>query len=260
MSATIFMTFDLDAESLTMEPDVSESARDLTHLSWGAFGPRRGLSRVLALLERLDICTTFFVPGWTVTAHADHVKEIAARGHEIGHHGFQHATSPVTLSASEQRDDFLRGMEAIVECIGVTPRGYRSPFWQLTPVVFELLLEHEMLYDSSCMGDDRAYMERFEGREILELPVHWTLDDFPHLGWKLQYSGPLRHPKEMLETWRGELDAAIEEERQLVLTCHPEIIGRAGPIAAFAQFLEEARQHPGVQFSNCIEFAESWER
>ena len=30
------------------------------------------------------------------------------------------------------------------------------------------------------MGDDRPYF--YEG--LLELPVHWSLDDWPHLHWK----------------------------------------------------------------------------
>ena len=30
------------------------------------------------------------------------------------------------------------------------------------------------------MGDDRPYV--YDG--LLELPVHWSLDDWPHLHWK----------------------------------------------------------------------------
>jgi peptidoglycan-N-acetylglucosamine deacetylase len=38
----------------------------------------------------------------------------------------------------------------------------------MTPETFDLLLEFGFEYDSSCMGDDRPYMEAWEGRSILE--------------------------------------------------------------------------------------------
>ena len=33
------------------------------------------------------------------------------------------------------------------------------------------------------MGDDRPYWESWAARRLLELPVHWSLDDWPRFGW-----------------------------------------------------------------------------
>jgi hypothetical protein len=47
----------------------------------------------------------------------------------------------------------------------------------MTPETFELLVELDFVYDSSCMGDDRPYMEEHQELSLLELPAHWRTDD-----------------------------------------------------------------------------------
>jgi peptidoglycan/xylan/chitin deacetylase (PgdA/CDA1 family) len=254
MSADVLLSFDFDAESPWLAPEADAATRDLTKLSWGAFGARRGIGRISDLLRELRVPATIFVPGWTVDAHPDQVRALHEQGHEIGHHGYHHVP-PTTLAATEQREDLLRGVEAIERCIGERPVGYRSPSWQLTPATLALLVEFGFVYDSSCMGDDRPYTERHGELEILELPVHWTLDDFPHLGWVSGHPGPLRDPQEMLIGWRREVGAAIREQRSVVLTCHPEVTGRAGPCEAFAEFVTELRDDPQVRLVRCIDLA-----
>src|SRR4051794_15910089 len=86
MSADVLLTFDFDAESPWLAPDSEEATRDLTQLSWGAFGARRGIARICDLLDGLGVAATFFVPGWTADAHPDQVRRLYERGHEIGHH------------------------------------------------------------------------------------------------------------------------------------------------------------------------------
>jgi len=69
--------------------------------------------------------------------------------------------------------------------ISVRPSGYRAPGGRMSPETFSLLIELGFGYDSSCMGDDRPYVEEWEGQRMLELPCHWSLDDWPHFGWSL---------------------------------------------------------------------------
>lgn len=254
--AVVVLTFDYDAESAYVPAGVAHAERDLSLASLGAFAVRRGLSRVVELLDRLDLKATFFVPGETVEAHPEDVRDLAERGHEIGHHGHQHSVIPTELSAQAQRDDFERGVEAIHACTGMKPLGHRAPGWVLTPVTLALLDEHGLRYDSSCMGDDRPYLERFGDHEILELPVHWTLDDVPHLAWLPDRPGPLRDPAEVVKTFRREVDCAIAEARPIVLTCHPEVIGRAGAMKVFGEFVAQLRADLQVEFKTCIELAE----
>jgi peptidoglycan/xylan/chitin deacetylase (PgdA/CDA1 family) len=170
----------------------------------------RGLERVVSVLDRYGAPATFYVPGVTAAENPSALRELLAAGHEIGHHGHEHLPTP-TLDAAGERDELVRGIDALGE-IGVTPRGYRSPGWELTPVTLSLLPELGFAWDSSLMADERPYRLG----ELVELPVHWRLDDVPY--W-LAY----RDPREVLAIWKAEFDHA---DGHLTYTIHPEHTGR----------------------------------
>ena len=109
-------------------------------------------------------------------------------GHEVGHHGYIHLRSD-KVSPAEQREEIEKGFAALEAAGAPRPRGYRSPAWELTPETFALLVEYGFAYDSQLMGDDRPYVEEHDGLRLLELPVHWSLDDWPRFGW---YDRPRR--------------------------------------------------------------------
>src|SRR5215213_7888437 len=167
----VSLTFDVDCESGWLG-EGDEYVRRLSTLSEARFGATRGVPRILAILQRHGLKGTFYIPGDTAERHTDTCRAIVDAGHEIGHHGYLHLRSD-GATEQQQRDEIERGLEALSTQLEVTPRGYRSPSWELTPETFALLQEHGFAYDSSLMGDDRPYL--YEG--MLELPVHWGLDD-----------------------------------------------------------------------------------
>jgi peptidoglycan-N-acetylglucosamine deacetylase len=240
-TATACLTFDVDAEAGLA---ASIGPERLTSHSERRFGITRGLPRILDLLDSLDARGTFYVPGETAERHPDAIRDVLARGHEVGHHGHSHLDEH-ELSEDEARREIELGLGAL-DAVGVRPRGYRSPAWELTETTLGLLHEHGFAYDSSCMGDDRPYFEGPPERRILELPVHWSLDDWPFFG-----AGPQRpagHVRPWLDTWQGELELAIEETRVVTLTMHPEIAGRGYRFRALAGWLGELRER-GVRFA-----------
>jgi peptidoglycan/xylan/chitin deacetylase (PgdA/CDA1 family) len=83
---------------------------------------------VLDALDRLDLAATFFCTGAHVARHPELVAEIAARGHAIGTHGFEHAhhlwRSPGWIA--RDLDAALHASSAA----GVTPLWYRPPYGQ----------------------------------------------------------------------------------------------------------------------------------
>jgi peptidoglycan/xylan/chitin deacetylase (PgdA/CDA1 family) len=87
-----------------------------------------------------------------------------------------------------------RGSEHIRRLTGSSPIEYRSPSWDLSEHSVELLLDRGFRYDSSLMGHDhQAYRCRTgdmvdregplhfgEETTLWEMPVSWSLDDYPH--------------------------------------------------------------------------------
>ena len=75
-----FLSFDYDASSA----ETWKTPDDLSSLSKGRYAPRVAIPRILDLLDRLELKTTFFTPGWTCDNHPDSVAEIISQGHEVG--------------------------------------------------------------------------------------------------------------------------------------------------------------------------------
>jgi peptidoglycan/xylan/chitin deacetylase (PgdA/CDA1 family) len=186
----------------------------------------RGLERVVAVLDRFDARATFYVPGVTVEEDPGVFRELLAAGHEVAHHGYRHLPTPA-LDPAGEREELERGSAAL-EAIGVRPRGYRSPGWELTPVTLSLLPEMGFAWDSSLMADDRPY--RLENG-MLELPVHWRLDDVPYLVRQASVA-------EIASTWTAEYDRS---DGHLTYTIHPEFTGRGQCV----ELLERLLDHVG---------------
>jgi peptidoglycan-N-acetylglucosamine deacetylase len=182
----------------------------------------RGLERVLDVLSRYGALATFYVPGVTLLEDPGVFRELLAAGHEIGHHGYRHLPT-LGLDAAGERDELERGLEAL-STIGVVPAGYRSPGWELTPTTLSLLPKLGFAWDSSLMGDERPYRIG----PLLELPVHWRLDDVP-------YFTRLADPREVLAIWCAEFDHA---DGHLTYTIHPELTGRGHRITLLEGLLD----------------------
>ncbi|HEY2692371.1 MAG TPA: polysaccharide deacetylase [Streptosporangiaceae bacterium] len=220
----VALTFDVDAESAWLG-EGPEYERRLTTLSQAGYGPVRGLGRILDLLDAHGIKSTFYVPGHTADHYPDSVSEIIERGHEVGHHGYLHRSTD-GLDGSRQRDELEQGLEALAR-LGVRPHGYRSPSWEITPETLVFLGEMGFSYESSMMRDDRPYWVDAGGRPLLELPGHWSLDDWPFLGYTAYHGGLLTDPQSVERIWLEEFASARAEDGRLVTyTMHPEVIGR----------------------------------
>lgn len=246
-STAISLTFDVDAEAGFLGESPSY-ARRLTSLSEGRFGVTRGVPRILELLRRHNIAATFFVPGYTAQQHPAVIETLLEAGHEIGHHGHMHLRSD-KVSLQEQVDEMERGLEALVRAGAPKPVGYRSSSWELTPETFELLIQHQFAYDSSCMGDDRPYFEQWGAASILELPVHWSLDDYPMFGWGIDNGGNFSNPRMLFDTWLAEYESARRDARHTTFTLHPEVIGRAARFEQLERLVERMVSDGDVWFA-----------
>ena len=83
----VMLTFDLDAETMWTARDPKNADRPIV-LSQGAYGWRTGVPRILKLLERYSIKSTFFVPGLVIEQRPEVAEAILEGGHEIAHHSW----------------------------------------------------------------------------------------------------------------------------------------------------------------------------
>ena len=274
MSQFVSLTFDFDAVSLWL----ARGMTTLTDLSRGEFG-LLGVDRILRLLAEFDIHGTWFIPGHTIDTFPRACEAIVAGGHEVAHHGYLHES---TIGWPLEREEglFTQAVESIRRLCGHAPVGFRSPSWELTGQTLDLLLKFGFLYDSSLMGQDytpyrvrRVQEVRLDqplryGEEtaLLEMPVSWSLDDFPQYEYMFypdKINTGLKNPDDVVHTWLEEFRYMKEEgaEGPLTFTFHPQISGRGYRMRALRRLiqglLDEGGQFIGLQDSARAHTAEA---
>jgi peptidoglycan/xylan/chitin deacetylase (PgdA/CDA1 family) len=85
----------------------------------------------LEVLAAQQIRATFFVLGSMVARAPQLAAEIAAAGHEIGVHGWDHRYA-LLRGPRAQRDDMARARDAAADVTGAAPRFYRPPYGVLS--------------------------------------------------------------------------------------------------------------------------------
>jgi len=248
------LTFDFDAISMWMARGMVTP----TPVSRGEFGVV-GTRRILALLRKHDIRSTWFIPGHTMETYPALCRQVADEGHEIGHHGWFHV-APASMSREQEEAALVRANELIRSITGNYAAGYRSPSWDLGPHSVELLLKHGFKYDSSMMADDYTPYRVRQGDVIaadqpavfgtpsalLEMPVSWSLDDFPHFEFTrtTAFTLPgLMNAGAVLENWvedflymKENLDWGVT-----TYTFHPQVIGRGHRMRMLERLIERLR-------------------
>jgi peptidoglycan/xylan/chitin deacetylase (PgdA/CDA1 family) len=258
-TAAAAFTFDVDAESAVLWDNESVGAR-MSVMSHQAYGPLVGVPRILDLLERHQIASTFFVPGHTADRYPEAIRSIVAAGHEIAHHGYLHE-QPTKLTLEQEIDVLDRGLAALADVAGVRPSGYRAPMWDLSWRTPALLAERGFLYDSSLMDSDHPYelaITPGADQSLVEIPIQWALDDWEQYCYlpDVSGSGLIESPRKAREIWQLEFDGLRRVGGCWVLTNHPFLTGRPSRAAELDDLMRYVLDHDDVWTTNLAAIAE----
>ncbi|MBV8394426.1 MAG: polysaccharide deacetylase family protein, partial [Alphaproteobacteria bacterium] len=235
------------------------------------------IPRLVALLGKYGVKATFFTPGHTIDSTPQAVMPYVEAGHELAHHGWTHRL-PVTLSREEEEEEIVRGNNSIKRVSGKMARGYRSPAWDLSPNSIELLLKHGIQYDSSLMGHDYdCYYARqldivelkkplVRGRQtrLVEMPISWSLDDFPHFEYMRNPNGSvqqgLMNAGGVLENFVDDFTYMTQVQPDfgiLTYTFHPHVIGRGHRMMMLEKLIVKLAS-AGAVFMSMEEAMKEW--
>ena len=249
----VTLSFDSDHET----NELRDGGNSIGRLSWGQYGTRVGVPRILETLKRADIPATFFVPAVTALLHSDEQRHVIAEGHEIGLHGWIHELNTALPEANE-RDLHFRAADTLEKITGIRPVGMRTPSWDFSPATLKIQRELGLLYDSSLMADDDPYelVENGTPTNIVELPVEWIRDDAAYfLMHRFQSLRPYTPPEAVLEIFRREFDRAYAEGGLFLLTMHPHVIGYRSRMFILEELISHMKGHDGVWFSTHADIA-----
>lgn len=248
------ISFDVDHES----NELRRGGRSLGRLSWGQYGNRRGMPRILEVLRRFDVPASFFVPAVIAQLYPDEQRAIVSDGHEIGMHGWIHELNS-ELSVESERSLMMRSADVLEKITSKRPTGIRTPSWDYSDATLQIIREMRLTYDTSLMADDSCYelLEDGEPTGIIEIPVEWIRDDATYL-W-MSPDGSLRPDlslDDVLSVFVQEFEGAYQDAELFQLTLHPHVVGYRSRIWIVEELIRCAKAKGDVWFATHHQVAE----
>jgi len=132
---------------------VSAFDRVVSRDTWAGFESRVAANtrRLLDLFDESGVKGTFFTLGWIAAHHGELVREIAARGHEIASHGYNHQLIYM-LTPRQFREDVHAAKAALEDASGQPVIGFRAPSFSIVSNslwALDILIEEGYRYDTS---------------------------------------------------------------------------------------------------------------
>jgi peptidoglycan/xylan/chitin deacetylase (PgdA/CDA1 family) len=246
----VAFTFDMDADSILHLAHHSSADTRVAALSMLRYGPEVAVPRLVDLYAQFGMRQTFFLPAWCMERYPAAVETILQGGHEIAHHGYLHE-HPNACEPEQEAYWFRRAREIIERMTGQPPRGFRAPSYRFSRVSLDILVRERLLYDASLMGDDIPYVLDNGQGQVIELPTHYAMDDWPHYmaSRDLAYLMPPRSPQQAMEVYQAEFDAMWEYGGLWIAVWHPFLSGRLARCVAIARLIEYMHSKGQVWFA-----------
>lgn len=220
------------------------------------YGTRRGVQRILDILERCGVTGTFPITGITAEWYPEIVDAIASSGHEIAVHGYRHIQL-FNLDEAGEREEIEAATAAVENALGKRPVGWRSPMYSTTERTIRILTDLGYLYTSDFHNDDLPYVLENDGRALVQIPANmddWELNlmnvrEPVGMGSAQPYSSP-GQVTDILTSYFNMLYQEAEQGPQVMQYCmHPKITGRPHRGWGLEQSIKHMQAHEGVWFT-----------
>ena len=246
--AVVFFSVNFDAEAL----DLTATTEDRLYgrYTYGRYGPRAGMPRLLDLLDKYSIRATFFICADDARRHSAAVRDVMKRGHEIAARGMDMKD---LASLGDQEYETLRAAtDTLSDICAERPKGFRAPGNSLSTKTLGYIAELGYKYDSSFQDDDYPYsISVGTAGTLVEIPTCYALEDAP------VYSARHTHAR-LVKIWDDEFSAMYADGTLIPLTVHLRgDVGstRAARIDALDGFLARVTSQGDVSFMTGTELA-----
>jgi len=245
----ILLTFDLDGETAFEEihPGIPY------WITQGGYGPKKGVYRIMDLLDDFNIKGTFCVVGKTAERYPKAVEEIISRGHEIACHGYTHRGYNA-LDPEIEKESILKSREILENFTGERIFGHRTPRWRPSEHTHRYLVEMGFKWNSDYMGSEECFYNIIDGKKsyLLEIPVAYNLDDWTFFyDWGSTVS-------ETVDVWKVEFDARYKDKSLFCLTNHPQVTGRPSRLLCLKGIIEYSMKFPNVDFMKVTDYVKEY--
>jgi peptidoglycan/xylan/chitin deacetylase (PgdA/CDA1 family) len=213
------------------------------------------LPQLLDILDQHDMKATYFVEAWNADYYPAEIQDLAARGHEISWHGFQHENW--TKLDLESAQSLWEKSQANIGKLGLQYKGFRPPGGLVPEAILNHLGEQGIRYLSPA-GSRAAFKSN-----LAILPFEWQYIDAYYylslLGGLRSANGDTTEPLsvgEFVARIKRKIDVTVADQGYFSLLFHPFLQDTPERLAAMAEILTYVKSIHGVWVAPCIEVAE----
>ena len=230
-----------------MATPLKEGTEDRLGVSWGQYGGRTGIWRIMRMLDGLGIRATVCLSARSAEVFPDAVKELHKRGYELAGHSYTQDTMLPYLSPEEEREVIRKCRCIIEQTAGVSPVGWVSPRCTPTGHTAQFLAEESFLWHGDYNDTDLPYPIETARGTLVAIPHSDFTDNRVIRG----------SPRDFYQVYRDTFNYLYREKTtgMINLTVHAHFGGRPLMSAILTEVLQFMKGFPGIWFARHDEVA-----
>jgi hypothetical protein len=243
----VVVTVNVEVESHDMA--LAEGAGLFGRYSYGRYGAREGVWRLLNVFATEGIKATFFVDADDAERHSHLVEAIMGGGHEVAQLG------PIDISDENDpavlRRRLVETRDRLAAVTGCEIKGWRAAQGVMSEQTLPQLAQIGLLYESSFQDDDHPYIFGENGSRLVELPSFRYLTD-------TIFFNARQTDATVATAWSEEFAAMHAEGSYVMLTVNTRGdfgCGRAPRAAMVGDWISRVRRAPDIGFLRCDSLA-----
>jgi allantoinase len=211
---------------------------DRAAMTWGTYGGRAGVWRLLKILDESKVPATFAANAHSLELNPTAAKQIVKSGHEICAHSYLQDTILAYLTRDEERAVIRKTIDVIAAVSGRPPKGWISPVLASSEHTETLVAEAGLLWYGDYNHIDLPFCVEVGGRTIVALP-HSDFADHRVLRG---------NPRDWYEVYKDTFDYLYcnEPTAFLNITVHCHFGGRPLIAAQIDKILKYIRGFPDI--------------
>jgi peptidoglycan/xylan/chitin deacetylase (PgdA/CDA1 family) len=221
---------------------------DRAAMTWGTYGGRNGVWRLLKILNEHQVPATFVANAHSMEIAPDAVACMLKSGHEIAAHSYTQDALMAYLSQDEERAIIEKCIAVFKKLTGAPPKGWLSPVLASTAHTEELVAQAGFLWYGDYNNIDLPFCVQTAKGPLVALP-HSDFADHRVLRGS---------PRDWFDVYKDTFDYlyANEPTAFLNITVHCHFGGRPLIAAQIDRILKYIRGFSGVWLVRHDELAE----
>lgn len=211
---------------------------DRAAMTWGTYGGRAGVWRLLKILDANRVPATFVANAHSMELAPAAVEQMLKSGHEIAAHSYTQDNLVAYLNPQEEEAVIARCIEVFKKLTGAPPKGWLSPVLASSAVTEELITKAGFLWYGDYNHIDLPFCVRNRAGTIVAFP-HSDFADHRVLRG---------NPRDWYDVYKDTFDYLYQNEPTSLLnvTVHCHFGGRPLMAAMVEKILKYFRGFPDV--------------